>query len=457
MKLIVITKDSFFADEAEWINALFRAGLEYLHLRKPGAAESETEELLRRIEPEFYPRVVLHDHFPLAAKYSLGGVHLNGRNPEAPQGFNGRTSCSCHSPEEVARRKKGCRYVTLSPIFDSVSKQGYSAAFSEERIAQARESGTIDGKVIALGGITEANIHRIKEMGFGGAAVLGTIWNAPDLEAAVRIFRNMKDIITPAKVLSIAGSDPSGGAGIQADIKAIMALGGYAATAITALTVQNTLGVRSVFAVPVEVVADQIAAVMEDIEPQAVKIGMVKDTAIVRTIAEAIVKYSPLHVVYDPVMVATSGDKLIDDDTIDVIESRLIPLATLITPNLSEAQVLWRRNIEGVKEMELAAMELNSRYGTGVLIKGGHLDGNGMCDVLCCGGRTVCFTESRIETRNLHGTGCTLSSAIATLLAKGHDLECAVEEAKAYVTAAISEGSRMDIGHGNGPLWHGCL
>lgn len=260
----------------------------------------------------------------------------------------------------------------------------------------------------------------------------------------------------PYKVLSIAGSDPSGGAGIQADIKAVSALSGYAATAITALTVQNTMGVKSVFAIPASVVVEQIETVMEDICPQAIKIGMVKDADIVMAIAGAIRKYKPQYVVYDPVMVATSGDRLIDDNIVGIIESELIPLATLITPNMSEAQVLWRGKIEGIDDMVQSAKDLSGKYNINVLVKGGHLKGEGMCDILCCKNdrRIVRFTERRIETHNLHGTGCTLSSSIATLLAKGLDLENAVCQAKKYVTKAIEMGSSMEIGHGNGPLWH---
>ncbi len=265
------------------------------------------------------------------------------------------------------------------------------------------------------------------------------------------------------KILSIAGSDPSGGAGIQADIKTITALGGYAATAITAVTVQNTLGVKSLFAVPPKVVAGQIDAVMEDIEPQAIKIGMVKDMQIVRTIADAIKRYSPQIVIYDPVMVSTSGHKLIDDDVMDIIENELIPLSTLITPNLNEAEVLLGRRIDGVAQMDGAAAELSNKYGINVLIKGGHLSNEMMNDVLCCKpndninslpDRLFHFTAKRVDTRNLHGTGCTLSSAIATFMAKGCNLQIAIAQAKQYVTSAIEAGSQRSIGHGNGPLWH---
>ena len=267
------------------------------------------------------------------------------------------------------------------------------------------------------------------------------------------------------KVLTIAGSDPSGGAGIQADIKAITALGGYAASAITALTIQNTLGVTGIFVVPSSVVSEQIAAVMEDIAPPSIKIGMVKDATIVRHIAEAIKKYQPAFIVYDPVMVSTSGHQLIDDDVIETIEKELIPKVSLITPNMHEAEVLLRRKIGSIAHMEAAAKELASRYRIHVLIKGGHLQGDGMCDILACpNGMVRQFTESKIETRNLHGTGCTLSSVIATLVAQklieGNQiltdemLVSSIGQAKKYVTSAILEGSLRNIGKGNGPLWH---
>lgn len=267
------------------------------------------------------------------------------------------------------------------------------------------------------------------------------------------------------KVLTIAGSDPSGGAGIQADIKAITALGGYAASAITALTIQNTLGVTGIFAVPPSVVSEQIAAVMEDIAPPSIKIGMVKDATIVRHIAEAIKKYQPAFIVYDPVMVSTSGHQLIDDDVIETIEKELIPKVSLITPNMHEAEVLLRRKIGSIANMEAAAKELASLYRIHVLIKGGHLEGAGMCDILASpNGMLNHFTDLKIETRNLHGTGCTLSSAIATLVAQrlieGNQIltdemiVSSIEHAKKYVTAAILEGSKRNIGKGNGPLWH---
>jgi hydroxymethylpyrimidine/phosphomethylpyrimidine kinase len=265
-------------------------------------------------------------------------------------------------------------------------------------------------------------------------------------------------------VLTIAGSDCSGGAGIQADIKTISALGAYAASAITAITVQNTCGVTDIHPVPASYVKGQIEAVMTDIRPRAIKIGMINDVNIVKVIAESLQKFKPEFVVFDPVMVSTSGCKLMEDEAIEAITSQLMPLSTLITPNLNEASLLWGRTIAGTVEMQQAAQELSCRYNTAVLVKGGHLEGNDMCDVLYCRQPSagadvlpsgcILYSNPKIESRNLHGTGCTLSSAIATFLAGSSKLDEAVCKAKEYIGTAINRGKNMDIGHGNGPLWH---
>lgn len=257
-------------------------------------------------------------------------------------------------------------------------------------------------------------------------------------------------------VLSIAGSDSSGGAGIQADLKAISALGAYAATAITAITVQNTMGVRAIHAIPPEYVKGQIEAVMDDLAPDAIKIGMINDIRIVRVIAESICRYHPRHVVFDPVMVSTSGSKLIEDDAIEVLTKELMPLTDIITPNLDEAIVLTGKTIRNLEEMKQAAKDLLSFGSKAVLVKGGHLSGEQMYDVLQL--RTqdepIIFTGKHVKSKNVHGTGCTLSSAIATYLAFGYDMPEAVGKAKEYIAGAIEAGKDIFIGHGNGPLNH---
>lgn len=258
-------------------------------------------------------------------------------------------------------------------------------------------------------------------------------------------------------VLTIAGSDCSGGAGIQADIKTISALGGYAASAITAITVQNTCGVTGIHPVPASYVKAQIDAVMTDIKPAAIKIGMINDVDIVKAIAESIKEYKPQFVVFDPVMVSTSGCKLIEDQAIEAIKSELIPLSTIITPNLSEAIVLsGYDNISSSDSMNTAGGKILEMGCKAVLIKGGHLDGNDMCDVLCIKGADTphIYTASKIDSRNTHGTGCTLSSAIATYLALGDTLQEAVRKAKDYVHYGILNGKDIYIGNGHGPLNH---
>lgn len=257
-------------------------------------------------------------------------------------------------------------------------------------------------------------------------------------------------------VLTIAGSDCSGGAGIQADIKTISALGCYAASAITAVTVQNTCGVSAIHPIPAEYVKSQIEAVMTDIKPEAVKIGMINDVEIVRAIASSIKTYRPKFVVFDPVMVSTSGCKLIEDKAIEAIKNELIPLSTIITPNLKEAIVLTGDNISHADSMIEAGRKILNYGCHSVLVKGGHLDGDDMCDVLCINGDSnpYMFTARKIDSHNTHGTGCTLSSAIATNLALGYTLQEAVNRAKEYVYKGILTGKDIHIGNGHGPLNH---
>lgn len=257
-------------------------------------------------------------------------------------------------------------------------------------------------------------------------------------------------------VLTIAGSDCSGGAGIQADIKAISALGGYAASAITAITVQNTCGVTGIYPVPASYVKAQIEAVMTDIKPSAIKIGMINDVEIVKAIAESIKEYKTKFVVFDPVMVSTSGCKLIEDKAIEAIKEELIPLSTIITPNLSEAMVLTGDSISDAASMTAAGNKILESGCGAVLIKGGHLEGNDMCDVLCIKGENTpyIYTASKISSKNTHGTGCTLSSSIATYLALGETLQEAVRKAKDYVHKGILNGKDVCIGSGHGPLNH---
>lgn len=258
------------------------------------------------------------------------------------------------------------------------------------------------------------------------------------------------------RVLSIAGSDSGGGAGIQADLKTFAALGCYGMTAIAAITAQNTQGVRAIHAVPVEMLAAQLDAVLQDIGVDALKIGMLGAPESVRAVADAIRRYGITQVVLDPVMVATSGDRLIAQETADALVRELFPLASVITPNLDEAGWLINRPIHSIDEMEGAAAQLLALGAPHVLLKGGHLSGDWVVDLLAgADGSRQRLESARIATHNGHGTGCTLSSAIAAHLARGLPLAQAVQQARTYILGAIAAGAQVHTGQGHGPLNHG--
>ena len=271
---------------------------------------------------------------------------------------------------------------------------------------------------------------------------------APLSVAQEKIMFRRKNMKT---ALSIAGSDSCGGAGIQADIKTMTMNGVYAMSAITALTAQNTTGVRSIMEATPEFLKDQIDAVFEDIRPDAVKIGMVSSAELIKVIAERLDYYKAENIVVDPVMVATSGSELIKTDAVSVLTRELLPLATLVTPNIPEAEVLSGMSVQTKEDMERVAKVIGDTYGCAVLLKGGHSI-NDANDLLYANGNYKWFSGKRINNPNTHGTGCTLSSAIASNLAKGYDLETSIRRAKDYISGALA--AMLDLGQGSGPMNH---
>lgn len=408
---------------------MFQSGLQRLHLRKPGSTIENCRSLLREIPSCYHSRIVLHDHFALTNEFSLFGVHLNSRNPEPPAGWHGSVSRSCHSIEEVARYKDKLSYLTLSPIFDSISKQGYNAAFTEEELSKARADGIIDPKVYALGGVTFERLDEVSQMGFGGGVILGDAWKE-----------------SLPVVLTIAGSDTSAGAGIQQDLKTMTRCGCYGATVISALTSQNTIGVQHVMPVPASVVESQLESIFSDMDVRAVKIGMIPN----REVAEVIVKVLNrekakriMPIICDPVMISTSGTRLMTEDCIGYIVEKLFPLCTLVTPNIPEYEYLCN------------SFTPQQIHCTNLLLKGGHGNEEQLTDTLHLHdtGETLNYSSQRIDSHNLHGTGCTLSSAIASFMARRQSLNTAVSHAKEIMNEAITGGRNLTIGHGNGPLW----
>lgn len=255
------------------------------------------------------------------------------------------------------------------------------------------------------------------------------------------------------KILTIAGSDSGGGAGIQADIKTITILGGYAASVLTSITAQNTLGVQGVHNLPGEFIEKQLDSVLSDIKIDAAKTGMLANAEIIKTVATKVKQYGLSKLVVDPVMVATSGDILLEKDAIDSLMKLLLPLAYVVTPNISEAKVLTGKEINDLEQMKDAARKIYEYGPKHVLIKGGHLL-NDAIDILYDGHNYYEFIAKRIETTNTHGTGCTLSAAIATYLGMQFSIEKAVELAKQYLTKALDAGKEISIGRGNGPVNH---
>ena len=254
------------------------------------------------------------------------------------------------------------------------------------------------------------------------------------------------------QILTIAGSDSGGGAGIQADIKAISANGGYAMSAITSVTAQNTVAVTDAFDLPISLIEAQLDAVFTDFNVASVKTGMLSSPAIVETVAEKLREYTPSTLVVDPVMISKSKFPLLKEEAIDSLKTALIPLATVITPNIYEAELLAQRDIRNTDDAKSAAETIAGLGCHAVLVKGGHLTGNTATDVLYCNGEWSFFEAEWVETENTHGTGCTYSAAIATQLAHGKDLVDAIKTAKVYISGAIQHA--LNIGHGHGPTHH---
>ncbi|MDO4802484.1 MAG: bifunctional hydroxymethylpyrimidine kinase/phosphomethylpyrimidine kinase [Prevotellaceae bacterium] len=260
-------------------------------------------------------------------------------------------------------------------------------------------------------------------------------------------------------VLAIAGSDSCGGAGIQADIKAISATGSYAASAITAVTVQNTVGVQSVFPIPPAVVAAQIKAVLSDIGADAIKIGMLHSVEVIMAIKEAITQYSsitPISIVLDPVMISTSGHRLIEESAIGTLKKELIPITNVITPNIPEAEILANTKITSQNDLAETAKRLSQNGHVSVLMKAGHAAGDVLTDYFYNAetNKIIELPTKRCNTKNTHGTGCTLSSALASYLAQGYSIDDAASAAKVYISKAIEAGANYEIGSGHGPVCH---
>ncbi len=351
-------------------------------------------------------------------------------------------------------------YAGVGPVFATPTKADHKQPTGLDGLARIIRAMPVPA--VAIGGLKGEHVASVLATGASGLSVISAICGTPDPKAAteyiaeeIRKERNQKGLPMIRNVLSIAGSDPSGGAGIQADLKTFSACGVYGMAALTALTAQNTQGVTGVHFVPPDFVARQIEAVFADIRVDAVKIGMIGNDAIAEAVAGALLPHRGIPIVVDPVMIAKGGAVLLDPQAVDMLTQRLLPLATLLTPNLPEAAALLHEKVATNRnEMASQAERLRTLGPAMVLVKGGHLDGDESPDVLASASGLHWFEAKRVPTKNTHGTGCTLSSALAAELAKGNAPQKAVAIAKAYLAEAVKAAGELTIGSGHGPVQH---
>lgn len=414
----------------------------------------EIAELCKKYHVPF----IVNDNVEIAMKSGADGVHIGQKDMNANDvrkivGGDMIIGVSVSNTEEVEQAiAAGADYLGVGAVF-ATSTKADAYELSPKSLKEICEKSPVP--VVAIGGISKDNIHKLTGCGAAGVALISAIFAAEDIEKECRELYALSKAMVNGTILksalSIAGSDCSGGAGIQADIKTMTMNGVYAMTAITALTAQNTMEVSKIVEITPEFLSLQLDAVFLDIRPDAVKIGMVSDTKLIEVIAKKLKEYKAEHIVVDPVMVATSGSKLISDNAVAALAELLLPIADIVTPNIPEAEILAEMEIHSEKDMCDAVRRISEKFGCTVLLKGGH-SVNDANDLLCKDGELKWFRSPRVDNPNTHGTGCTLSSAIAANLAKGYSQETAIKKAKEYITNALRE--RLNLGRGSGPLNH---
>lgn len=446
----------------ERVATALRGGVSVLQYRAKGKGREfclcEAAEL-KRLCHGFGVPFIVNDDMQLARELEADGVHLgqdDGSIAEArallgPERIIGK---STHDLEEaLAAEAEGADYIGFGSMYPTSSK---SVCHLPGTTGLAEVRDRIRLPIVAIGGITSANACRVVDAGADALAVISSVLSSPRPEVAVmelKLLFNRRRPFPRGSVLTVAGSDSGGGAGIQADIKTITLLGSYAASVLTALTAQNTRGVSSIHGLPPTFVVDQLDSVLSDIPIDVIKSGMLHTPAIVSALAERLAEYTTLlPLVIDPVMIAKGGAALMEREAALVFLEQLMPLAYLLTPNIPEAERLLGRTIQNEAEVEQAARDLHELGPANVLIKGGHMSGRLSTDILFDGSECHHFSVERLFTSNTHGTGCTYASAIATFLAQGEPLRSAVERAKQFITAAIQLA--RPLGRGHSPVNH---
>jgi hydroxymethylpyrimidine kinase / phosphomethylpyrimidine kinase / thiamine-phosphate diphosphorylase len=446
----------------ERVRKALRGGVAVLQYRAKDKGNDVCREEggeLKQLCRSFGVAFIVNDDVKLAAQLDADGVHL-GQDDDSVKaarkllGAGRIIGKSTHNLDEALQAEQdGADYIGFGAMYPTGSKNVTHIA-GTAGLAEIRER--INIPVVAIGGITTSNACRVIDAGADALAVISSVLSSPrpDVAAAeLKLLFNRNRPFPRGSVLTIAGSDSGGGAGIQADIKTVTLLGSYAASVITALTAQNTRGVSSIHGLPPSFVIDQLDTVLSDIPVDVIKTGMLHTPAIISALAENLSeRKTMIPLVIDPVMIAKGGAALMDRDAIHLFIQLLLPQAYLLTPNVPEAERLLGRPIRSESEMEAAARDLHGMGAANVLIKGGHLTGQQSSDVLFDGSECHYFTSERMFTSNTHGTGCTYSSAIATFLAQGDPLRTAVEKAKEFITTAIRLA--RPLGKGHSPVNH---
>ena len=466
--------------DMSWIvREAIAGGATMVQLREKECSTAEFIALARELKESLQPLgipLIINDRIDVALAVDADGVHIGQSDMpyETARALLGKEKIiglSVETMEEViAANALDVDYIGISPVYATPTKTDTLTPFGLEGIEEVMRLSR--HRCVAIGGMNRDTIGEVIARGVEGVAVVSAIVAAESprnaSEELVGIIQNNRSehhknnfqysIVNSQlkKVLTIAGSDSGGGAGIQADIKSISANGCFATSVITAITAQNTLGVNAIEGLSVDIIEKQIDAVLSDIGADCVKIGMLHSTEVVHCVARMLRKYGITDIVLDPVMISTSGHKLLEDSAIEALKSELIPMARVITPNIPEAEVLLEESISKQDELPDAARRLAEKYGVSVLLKAGHLINDELIDIFYDqeSGETIALRARHIDTRNTHGTGCTLSSAFAAQLAKGLPLTEAARAAKHYINQAIVHGARYEIGHGHGPVAH---
>ena len=454
-------------------------GVTMVQLREKDCSTAEFVTLAKELKAALQPLgvpLIINDRIDVALAVDADGVHIGQsdmpyKTARALLGKNKIIGLSVETMEEViAANALDVDYIGISPVYATPTKTDTLTPFGLEGIEQVMQLSR--HRCVAIGGMNRDTIGEVIARGVEGVAVVSAIVAAESPRAASAELANIVErnkinntriiqysvfkIQNYPRVLTIAGSDSGGGAGIQADIKSISANGCFATSAITAITAQNTLGVNAVEGLPIGIIEEQIDAVLSDIGADSIKIGMLHSAKVVQCVARMLRKFEITNVVLDPVMVSTSGHKLIEDSAIEVLKSELIPLVRIITPNIPEAEILLGEAISKQGDLPNAARRLAELYDVSVWLKAGHLVDDELIDIFYNRetNETIELSARRIDTHNTHGTGCTLSSALAAQLAKGLSLTEAARAAKQYINQAIVHGANQSIGHGHGPVNH---